>query len=173
VDTLIEQDVRNNSAWNQRWFAVHKGHKYPPITIEAASMEAKYVNEYAAQDPYNESPFRYLVALVKEQRKNTDEVGIDVDEKRQASKYTELLTAVEAGMEEMKVELGKGNDCPSLISAYIDVLQIKNDEDSIRKAVDMANDLSMQFDIVRKKYWSMRKTKLLNQVSTLSQDEMI
>ena len=48
---LIQQDPRNNSAWNQRWFASHRAKK-DPLTLDMARSEMDFAIEKGAQiDP--------------------------------------------------------------------------------------------------------------------------
>jgi protein farnesyltransferase/geranylgeranyltransferase type-1 subunit alpha len=37
VDRLLEEDVRNNSAWNQRYFSIH--FRPEPATVESLQEE--------------------------------------------------------------------------------------------------------------------------------------
>ena len=159
LDTLIENDIRNNSAWNQRWFASHHGLYISVLSIEHATREAEYAIKHATIDPHNESPLRYLVALLKEQMKHLGKYNNDT--------ITSFMKYVEKEIETIIEVLDRGNDCPSLISAYIDVLEIKNDPESLLKCADMANDLGTKFDVVRKKYWSMREEKLRSKAQRL------
>lgn len=174
LDYLIKKDVRNNSAWNQRWFATHKGrsNKNPSLSIKIAKSEADYAIQNTALDPHNESPLRYLVALLREQQKQhkNKEIreGDDDDNNNNDMTLVSFLKYVEDEIEKLKQTLNKGNDCPSLIAAYIDVLEMKNDSISLLKGVDMAKDLGTKFDIVRKKYWLMKVGTLQNKASKLN-----
>lgn len=63
--SLILKDPRNNSAWNQRWFVCHEGGAIKTLPLETAKKEADYAIQGAGLDPYNESPWRYLVGVLK------------------------------------------------------------------------------------------------------------
>jgi Protein prenyltransferase alpha subunit repeat len=77
---LIDDDGRNNSAWNHRWFVLMNGATDRDGTEEAAAddaaagmldehvvaREVRYALEVASIDPYNESPWRFFVALVRQ-----------------------------------------------------------------------------------------------------------
>ena len=164
---LIAQDIRNNSAWNQRWFATHYGKKRP-MSVEKAKNEVEYAIKITSEDPYNESPLRYLVALVREQHKlnkqyndKNDNDGVDDGNSISASsEFISFTSHVENELQQLKETLGCGNDCPTLISALIDILEMKGNSDSKVQAADMANELAFKFDLVRKKYWLMREGKL-------------
>lgn len=56
VDTLISQDMRNNSAWNQRYFVLNNL-DYNPDMIE---KELKYTMDKIISLIKNESAWNYL-----------------------------------------------------------------------------------------------------------------
>jgi protein farnesyltransferase/geranylgeranyltransferase type-1 subunit alpha len=58
VHRLILNDVRNNSAWNQRFFVISKGPE--PITDEIITREIVYAIGMIHMAPHNESPWAYL-----------------------------------------------------------------------------------------------------------------
>jgi protein farnesyltransferase/geranylgeranyltransferase type-1 subunit alpha len=79
---LIDDDGRNNSAWNHRWFVLmNDATNWRKMMEEAVATEAatetavldenvvarevRYALEVASIDPYNESPWRFFVALVR------------------------------------------------------------------------------------------------------------
>jgi len=69
---ISDDDHRNNSAWNQRWFVSHRGST--ALSIDDAKVEADYAFNSSKIDPYNESPWRYFIGILSEQHKNmTDE----------------------------------------------------------------------------------------------------
>ncbi len=55
VESFIEFDVRNNSAWNQRYFVLK--HKR---TVEVLVQEVQYVTSKIHLAPQNESTWLYL-----------------------------------------------------------------------------------------------------------------
>jgi hypothetical protein len=72
---LIQEDPRNNSARNQRWFAVHRGREKkddydddPIISLELDRLEAGHsIHTGAALGPFDHgSPRRYFIGLLKE-----------------------------------------------------------------------------------------------------------
>jgi len=155
VDELLIDDVRNNSAWNQRWFVTHRGLKSAPFSLDNAENEVQYAIQKSSLDPYNESPWRYLIAIIKEQFRligGTEDFAAFVD----ACENSVLETKVT--FEETTKKDGK--ECTHLISAYIDILEMKGDEDSLDGAVKFAHDLETRYDPIRKKYWKMRANQL-------------
>ena len=150
--SLIQHDPRNNSAWNQRWYVCHKGGSIQTMSLETAKREGDYAIQGAHLDPYNESPWRYLIGILKEQYRATS--GITDETK------TALLDEFEkkACQQREVIEIaGKDpNGCASLTSARIDILEYKGDAASLEKAMELASALALEHDPIRKKYWLLR-----------------
>lgn len=82
VDGLLKDDVRNNSAWNQRFFvrthaprsaeaakhAAPAGSRGHPFSASMLSEEIAYTGSKLALAPHNESPWNYLEGLMRNQR---------------------------------------------------------------------------------------------------------
>jgi protein farnesyltransferase/geranylgeranyltransferase type-1 subunit alpha len=151
---LILEDVRNNSAWNQRWFAAHRGNLQQALSADTATTEADYALAGAGMDPYNESPWRYLIAVLKEQVKNTK------DQEKIANllaEYQEKVVAVKSVLQ----DAGKDPEaCPNLNSVIVDLLEWKGDPDSLQAAMDLTEKLANELDPVREKYWKFRSKQL-------------
>ena len=100
-------------------------------------------------DPYNESPWRYLIGILKEQYK----VG-------SGEETTALLDEFEAKVCQQREVIEKAgkdpNGCASLTSARIDILEYKGDAASLEKAIELASALAAEHDPIRKKYWLLR-----------------
>ncbi len=178
VNTLINDDVRNNSAWNQRWFVSHRGRGHGhghglqssnSFDMEKAKIEISYAISKAAIDPYNESPWRYFIAIIREQLKkltNNDRSSSTTSTSSTSSFHSFLLeceTKVLKTKEEFENSYNKdGKECTHLLSAYIDILEMKGDEESCKIASDLCLDLALRYDTVRKKYWNMRSHRLVS-----------
>jgi protein farnesyltransferase/geranylgeranyltransferase type-1 subunit alpha len=140
---LIIQDVRNNSAWNQRWFASHRGLQ-KPLDADNAQKEADYAINGAKLDPYNESPWRYLIGLVRE-------------EPSLAPKYETKA----AELRQVLVNANRDADtCANLTSARIDLLEMMGDDESLKQAIDLAQGLATKHDVIRTKYWMLRASEM-------------
>ena len=154
TDSLIRQDPRNNSAWNHRWFCIHKGkpnNKEDAVVVEVLEAEAAYAVEIATLDAYNESPWRYWIAIVKEQKESLDD-----NDARSAllSQHLETLWKLRA-----QVEQSTGNGAAtsvSLLAAAIDVLEWQGTRESLQQVMDLSNDLATHHDAIRQKYWKRR-----------------
>lgn len=57
VDELLEDDIRNNSAWNQRYFVFNRTSGFTPEVIK---QEIDYTLEKIKLTTKNESPWNYL-----------------------------------------------------------------------------------------------------------------
>jgi hypothetical protein len=168
-------DPRNNSAWNERWFVCHRGGSVKSLPLEDAKKEADYAIQGARLDPYNESPWRYLIGILKEQIKVTeDKMALLNEYERKAYGLREELE--QAGTE--------SDSCTNLTSAWIDILEFKGDPSSLEKvskylmtdygkgqvlshkvesnvvsstkALNLASALASEHDPIRKKYWLLR-----------------
>jgi len=133
---LIKQDARNNSAWNQRWFAAHRG-MTGPLSADLARTEADFAFENGTKvDPYNESPMRYLVAILNEQSSRNQQQNIDDD----TSGQQEMTTVVAdyekkiASLRTVLEDAGRNPDeCFNLTAAHIDVLEMIGDVGCLQK----------------------------------------
>ncbi|CAL5073357.1 unnamed protein product [Urochloa decumbens] len=61
---LLEEDVFNNSAWNQRYLVITRSPLLGGLTVMRDS-EVDYTIESIVANPQNESPWRYLKGLYK------------------------------------------------------------------------------------------------------------
>eukprot|EP00980_Cylindrotheca_fusiformis_P010548 scaffold2334_cov118-Cylindrotheca_fusiformis.AAC.20 len=148
---LIEEDPRNNSAWNHRWMVIHRGGK-TPLALEVAKSEADFaLDTGATPDPYNESPWRYLVGILREQHKRQPNPMLMREYEQKASNLRQVVT-----------NSGQDPDtCAHLTFARIDLLEMIADKDSL------GMDLADEHDTIRKKYWMLRVDQLQQKVSNL------
>ena len=177
----VLSDPRNNSAWNQRWFALHEGNvayaavntngggrSASVLSLEKAKEEASYALSGAKVDSYNESPWRYLIGVLMEQWRLVQREGGEVD------KVTELIRETIAAIKEMKrsreeqsssegspTESHSIGVCVSLMSALVDLLELFTDEkESLTEAKVICGELMLE-DPVRRKYWYKREKEIV------------
>jgi protein farnesyltransferase/geranylgeranyltransferase type-1 subunit alpha len=151
VSDMIAEDCRNNSAWNQRWFAVHRG-KREALSKDVAHREADYAIEIAQVDPYNESPWRYLIGIVKENVALVDH-------------YEQAAADVKAVLSQAQRD---PEGCANLNSARIDLLEMKGAKDSVEEALELCKSMSAEHDTIRKKYWDLRASELETKLTATS-----
>ena len=65
VESLLELDVRNNSAWNHRWFVIHYNNSSLPIPSDILQRELLFTYEMINKASKNESAWNYLRGLAK------------------------------------------------------------------------------------------------------------
>lgn len=70
VDQLLEDDIRNNSAWNQRYFVINNTTGF---TEEVVKREIKYTLDKISKVKENESAWNYLRGYVLKPGKSTIE----------------------------------------------------------------------------------------------------
>jgi len=153
--SLILDDHRNNSAWNQRWFASHKGTN-TPHSIENAKIEADYALNSAAVDPYNESPWRYFIGVLDEQEDSLSKDQTSSDFLSLIQNYEQQIISLRNSLQ-VTAGADDANVCFTMTSAYIDLLDKKG---SFSLAADLAHDLAMKYDKIRKNYWLLREGEL-------------
>ena len=150
---LIRADPRNNSSWNGRWFASHRARR-EPLPLDICRQEADLALEGAKLDPYNESPFRYLIAILREQKYQLVELA------------TEYFPKVEA-LRSVLVDANRDPEaCVNWTSAKIDLLEAMSNENSWTKAVALAEGMANQYDLIRTKYWALRVRQLKEKLGT-------
>jgi len=180
---MIGLDVRNNSAWNHRWFACHRGKQHPlSLTGNGESFagtatgngegrrELEYALAQARIDPYNESPWRYFVAVLKEvvktlRKQGNEKSGVG-DADSVLEEYEQQMWDVQQVLEGIRENSGKEAPgvSPNLLSAAIDVLEMKaaapeSAPAALRKVVDLATSLATEHDPIRRKYWLLRRDR--------------
>jgi protein farnesyltransferase/geranylgeranyltransferase type-1 subunit alpha len=114
-------------------------------------------------DPFNESPWRYLIGVLMEQRRWAQrEEGADHNDKA-----IDLLREYIAKIKEMnKVWEDPPEDypsgpCVSLLSALVDLLESVGDKSALEEANTLLKELEVE-DPVRKKYWKKRQNTVLS-----------
>lgn len=150
TERLLRIDIRNNSAWNHRWFLVFgregamdaDGNSFK-ITDETWSREEDFAKDAINLTPQNESPWNYLRGLYHKSRKD----------------ITELQDFAEqfAGLAMDKIRSSHALDL------LADIYEAQKSQDDARKALDL---LANKFDPIRVNYWNYRKTLLASPADT-------
>ena len=145
TSNLIRKDGRNNSAWNGRWFAMHRGNQEATLSADEIQQQIEYTLEVARIDPYNPSPWRFLLALIKKYVGNGDEEG----------KKKELIAEVESIQIEVVEPSGQG-PCAPLLGALVDLLGDHSPEVAVQHLETLK-----ECDPIRVKYWNLRQSQLI------------
>lgn len=140
VEQLLAEDVRNNSAWNHRWYLAFARPGDELSDAEVVKREMSYAMEKVRIAPQNASPWNYIRGLMT---KATGEAKVSKDEViRFASEF--------AG------EKGEGvrssHALEILALAYADDEKPEKRED----AVNLLEMLAEKYDPIRAPYWRYR-----------------
>ena len=146
IDKLLAADVRNNSAWNQRFFVL----KHLGLTPETVQRELRYAMNRIQLVKTNESSWNFLQGLIESGNFST-------------SQFPDLETFVE-GL------YTSGNRSPYLLAFLVDMYSDKtlkiyeansyDDPDVFaRKVYDLCDMLANHYDKIRYKYWKYVQQK--------------
>lgn len=146
IDKLLSADVRNNSAWNQRFFVL----KHLGMTPEVVQREVHYAMNRIRLIKNNESSWNYLKGLLE------------------SGNYTTAqFPDVEAFVEEL---YNSGNRSPYLLAFLVDMYSEKtlliyennsydDPEAFARKVYELCDMLANHYDTIRYKYWKYVQQK--------------
>ncbi|XP_064106817.1 protein farnesyltransferase/geranylgeranyltransferase type-1 subunit alpha-like [Macrobrachium nipponense] len=136
VDTLLEEDVRNNSAWNQRHFTITLTTGFTPQIVD---REIEYVKNAIPKDIGNESPWSYLKGVVQHYDGYIGNAG-----------------NLESWCQEM-YDGGQRSRC--LLSFMIDMKEDKMEKEQsaretiLNEALELCEALATEHDKIREEYW--------------------
>lgn len=150
TESLLQSDVRNNSAWNHRWFIVFARHTDPQkhsiknhdadleVSVEIIEREIEYTKAAISKAPQNQSPWNYLRGVLR--KKNTGLVEL----KDFAEQYADLE---------------KEDDVRS--SHALDFLaEVYTEEEQKERSAKALELLARRYDPIRKNYWDYRRSLL-------------
>lgn len=146
IDKLLSADVRNNSAWNQRFFVL----KHIGLTPEIMQREVHYAMNRIRLIKNNESSWNFLKGLL--------EYG-----DYSAAQFPDVETFVED-------LYTSGNRCPYLLAFLVDIYSEKTmriyeansyEDPEIfgRKVFELCDMLANHYDSIRYKYWKYVQQK--------------
>lgn len=146
IDKLLSMDVRNNSAWNQRFFVL----KHIGLTMEVLQREIHYAMNRIRLIKNNESSWNFLKGLLE------------------SGDYTTAqFPDVETFVEDL---YNAGNRSPYLLAFLVDMYSEKTlhvydsnsyDDPEIyaRKVYELCDMLANHYDMIRYKYWKYVQNK--------------
>lgn len=149
IDKLLSADVRNNSAWNQRFFVL----KHLGLTRETVQREIHYAMNRIKLIKNNESSWNFLKGLL--------EYGdFSISQFPDVEAFTEDL-------------YNSGNRAPYLLAFLVDMYIEKTlmiiEENSYddpevyaRKVFELCEMLANHYDTIRYKYWKYVNHKFTN-----------
>lgn len=149
VEELLRRDVRNNSAWNHRWFVVFGREDGVEVGEEVVEREIAVAEVAIRKAPQNQSPWSYLRGLL---RRAGRELG---SEKGFAGEFADL---------ERPDEVRSSHALDYLADVYAEEGGEEKREEA-RKALDL---LAGRYDPIRKNYWEYRKSLLVGREGDVS-----
>ncbi len=147
IESLLQSDVRNNSAWNHRWFVVFARHTDPEkhsikhddadseVPLEIIEREIAYAKAAISTAPQNQSPWNYLRGVLRKKG-----MGL-VDLKGFAEQYADL---------EKEDEVRSSHALDFLADVYAE----EEHKERSGKALEL---LARRYDPIRKNYWDYRR----------------
>lgn len=180
VERFLRRDVRNNSAWNHRWFVVfgkvdeerqrrkkqqqeqqqqqespsNKAGKQVEVEVteEVWQREVEFAKDALRMAPQNESPWNYLRGLFRERGRPLSDLTDFAEEFAQVSWEEEGVDGKEVS--------GEAQPAKQIRSSHaLDILADAYAEDGSRladaeRALDM---LAERYDPIRANYWHWKK----------------
>jgi protein farnesyltransferase/geranylgeranyltransferase type-1 subunit alpha len=149
IDKLLSADVRNNSAWNQRFFVL----KHLGITRDTVQREIHYAINRIRLIKNNESSWNFLKGLLE---------------------YGDFAISQYPDIEVFTEELyNSGNRSPYLLAFLVDMYAEKclliyeansydDPEVYARKVNELCEMLANHYDTIRYKYWKYVNQKFKN-----------
>ncbi|CAH9131486.1 unnamed protein product [Cuscuta epithymum] len=160
-DELLDDDIYNNSAWNQRYFVVTRSPLLVGGLVAMRESEVRYAVEAIKANSDNESPWRYLRGLYK------GDVQSLMRDPQVSSAVLEVLTSkannrVHALSMLLDLWCHGFEPSPELISAVHD---LSSSNSSDLKLGEMIISILETIDPIRTNYWNWRKTTFPAQLS--------
>lgn len=150
VESLLEADVRNNSAWNHRWFVVFARHTDPDkhsikngdadskVEPEVIDREIEYSKAAISMAPQNQSPWNYLRGVLRNQGR------LLWGMKEFAEQFADL---------EREDEVRSSHALDFMADVYAEEQQ----KERSGKALEL---LARRYDPIRKNYWNYKRSLL-------------
>ncbi|EIW54989.1 protein prenylyltransferase [Trametes versicolor FP-101664 SS1] len=155
AETLLDADVRNNSAWHHRFFVVFaSGVRLGDEDREQVRRrELAYVKEQIAVAPNNASAWNYLRGVLETTRTPFEELTSFVEPYTASQRPApgEEVVDLDNPLPTERAEL----PCVAALEFMADAYE-KRGGDSVPKAVEIWKVLANEKDTMRKKYWEYR-----------------
>lgn len=149
AEAFIEDDIRNNSAWNFRWFLTFGREEKGDwkVTDQIWEREFEYAKGKIQLVPHNESPWNYLRGLLQRKKRPL------ADEATFAERFASV---------QKPDEVRSSFALDFLADAYAE------DQSKLLDAKTALELLETRYDPIRAKYWGYRKTLLVQQATPVA-----
>ncbi|KAF9045580.1 hypothetical protein BJ165DRAFT_1478352 [Panaeolus papilionaceus] len=156
VDSMLNQDVRNNSAWHHRFFVVwgcgiRDGEQDRERVFK---RELIYVKQNISLAPNNPSAWNYLRGILKQTKTPFPSLSsfvLPYTRPRNPNGPRDIVDLENPPPSE-------GADLPAVeaMEFLADILEEKGSESDVARAVEIWKSLATEHDAIRKKYWEHR-----------------
>ena len=141
VDQLIQDDIKNNSAWNQRYFVIAHTTGFIDDIVE---RELDYVEKRIRSNPDNESAWNYLRGIARFRLTNANDQRVW---KFCQNLYETCFEKDDLNKQQWRFLLGYMTEL-----LIVDDREDKQEEN--KKTINkLCEILALQVDPIRKKYW--------------------
>lgn len=135
---MVEKDIRNNSAWNHRWFVVNGREKEGVKGVadeKIREREIGFAVKAIEKAPQNPSPWNYLRGITK-------------------SSETPIGTLKDIAIQYADITRPDAVRSSHALDLLADILADEKSAEQASKALDL---LAKKYDPIRKNYWEYRK----------------
>ena len=136
IDQLLEADIRNNSAWNQRWFVVKNT---DTLTPAVRVREIQFALTHSITAPHNPSPWNYIKGLLS---------GQTIDES-----FAPIIDTCVS----LSSAASPSSGC---LSTLVDIYKMQGTEESKNAARGLCHRLATEIDTIRERYWLARQNAI-------------
>jgi len=153
LDQLLTSDIRNNSAWNHRFYVIFRLKKplewlnsNPEAAVTLINQEIEFALQKIKVAPNNESPWKYL-------RGTTGDISLLFE---YGPKHPNLYQL--SSLLNFCNKLREGNILsPHLLSLLADIYTLQNNQTEAIKLYELLAD---KIDSIHRKYWNYRKSQI-------------
>ncbi|ODV95249.1 hypothetical protein PACTADRAFT_49998 [Pachysolen tannophilus NRRL Y-2460] len=148
INEMLTKDIRNNSAWNHRFFIFFNNNN-KEITKNLIKQEIEFTKNAIDLAPQNPSPWNYLLGIYENEKFNLN------------LKDLEPFLLKYSNIEE---ELNDGKIEPLIISTFsLEILaKIYQLNNLSEKSIKIYNLLADKYDPIRKNYWHYKRDNLIS-----------
>ncbi|WMV35630.1 hypothetical protein MTR67_029015 [Solanum verrucosum] len=150
---LLDDDIYNNSAWNQRYFVITRSPLLGGL-VAMRELEVNYTVQTIRASPENESPWRYLRGLFKNDTQSL------VQDSQVASVLLDVLTSQNSHVHALSFLLDllcHGFEPSQELKSAVDVLTPQSCSPDLALTKKICSILE-HADPMRVKYWNWRKS---------------
>ena len=135
VESLLGADVRNNSAWNHRWFVIFGNESAPPIIDEVWEREIEFAKGKIWEAPQNQSAWNYLRGVLRKKGRATEGLKCFATEFADLEKVDEVRSS-------------------HALDFLAEIWAKEKEKEKAERALAL---LAERYDPIRKNYWEYRK----------------